>query len=500
MRGLHRLTCASCIATAGAFASNISAMDGRHCFRGALQALPPQDEDIGVGTLVSQAYSILTIDQLRGLLRLNGAKVSGNKRELVDRLGQIMQRQRDLLQQESLSQNIVRPKKLSKRIDNADQHFLFEEYMQMTLNELKVMLRERSAKVSGRKKELVHRLMTMELAAIPESRTEINPAWDMLASQTMTFASVNDADAIDIEMPFLSGIMFVNKPPGWSTLPTKQQLDNPDNVTYPCLSDSVKKWLEVSKDGQDMMKRALEDERRFFSFYANQLDGKQRKKWDRKVEKLKEKLETFEPRPCHRLDIDTSGIVCVALTPYSLRSCNMLFERKSLGGADDSSSSVGVQKRYVAIVDGEIDAERGLAEYPIGKVFVDTHNEWACEMSGQGDVAFIRPGEPAREFVSDSVRNASTSYQVRDKFDGRRTKVELTPHTGRGHQLRLHMAALGHPISNDDMHSERNMKPDKDLNNGKLCLHAERLRMDCWIPSDGAFQLRRVEVDSAPPF
>lgn len=498
MRGLHPLVCVSCIATAGAFTrSNIQAMDERHCFRVALRASPPQDEEIGVGTLISQAYSILTVDQLRDLLRKNGAKVSGNKRELVDRLeGQMMQLQHE-------SPNIVRPNKISRRLSNADQHFLFQKYMQMTLNELKDMLRERSLKVSGRKKELVHRLMTGELAAFSDSRAESNLEWVMLASQTMTFASDDDTDAIartDIEMPFLSGIMFVNKPPGWATLPTKQQLDDPNNATYPCLSDSVKKWLGVSKDGQEMMKRALDDEQRFFSFYSSQLDGKQRKKWDRKAEKMQEKLETFEPRPCHRLDIDTSGIVCVALTPYALRSCNMLFERKSLGGADDSPSSVGVQKRYVAIVDGELDEEQGLVEYPIGKVSVDTHNEWACEVSGSEGAAFIRPGEPAREFVPESLRDASTSYQVRDKLDGRRTKVELMPHTGRGHQLRLHMAALGHPISNDAMHCERNKEPDKDLNNGKLCLHAERLLMDCWVPSDGVFQLSRVAVDSPPTF
>ena len=498
MRGLHRLVCVSCIATAGAFTCNIQAMDAR--FRVALQASPPQDEAIDVGTLVSQAYSILTVDQLRDLLRSNNAKVSGNKRELVDRLGQMMQRGDHKLQ--PASPILDRPNKMSRRLSSADRHFLFEKYMQMTLNELKDKLRERSAKVSGRKKELVHRLMTLELAAISDSIAENKLEWVMLASQTMTFISDDDAGAIaktDIEMPFLSGIMFVNKPPGWATLPTKQQLDDPDNFTYPCLSDNVKKWLEVSKDGQEMMKRALEDEQRFFRFYSSQLDGKQRKKWDRKAEKLQEKLDRFEPRPCHRLDIDTSGIVCVALTPYALRSSSMLFERKSLGGVDDSPSSVGVQKRYVAIVDGELDQEQGLIEYPIGKVFVDTHNEWACEVSGSEGAAFVRPGEPAREFVSDSVRNASTSYQVRDELD-RRTKVELTPHTGRGHQLRLHMAALGHPISNDVMHCERNVEPDKDLNNGKLCLHAERLLMDCWVPSDGVFQLSRVAVDSPSPF
>ena len=81
------------------------------------------------------------------------------------------------------------------------------------------------------------------------------------------------------------------------------------------------------------------------------------------------------------------------------------------------------------------------------------------------------------------------------------TRVLLRPHTGRGHQLRLHMASIGHPIVNDDMHGEIK---EETLSDSRLCLHASELSINAWsLDTSGAddkFQSCRVNVESSPPF
>ena len=147
-----------------------------------------------------------------------------------------------------------------------------------------------------------------------------------------------------------------------------------------------------------------------------------------------------------------------------------------------------------------------MIKHSIGKVWIeDDHNEWATDISDDGSQAFIRPGKELSTFVPDTLREAVTSYRVLNytsiatttvdgtdvKNNKNVTQVELTPHTGRGHQLRLHMAAIGHPIVNDDMHG------------GGLCLHASNLSIDAWCLEPGTsdeFQICQVNVESPPPF
>jgi 23S rRNA-/tRNA-specific pseudouridylate synthase len=196
-------------------------------------------------------------------------------------------------------------------------------------------------------------------------------------------------------------------------------------------------------------------------------DPRQRRILRRIKEDRLAKNASFEPRPVHRLDIDTSGIVCIALTPYALRAANMMFERKSRRGigdfGDDDADDIGlVRKNYVALVEGTFDDEgavssTGIIDRAIGKVWIDDHHEWACDISIDGAAtAFIRPGDDSSvlSFVDGTLREAVTSYRALaptsdDIATVDATRVELTPHTGRGHQLRLHMASIGHPIVGD---------------------------------------------------
>ena len=465
--------------------------------------------DIAPSTLIEQAYTELNVNQLRDLLRANGAKVSGNKRELVNRVESIlvpMGGSRTGMQKSPTQVQVLRKDR------GRDQ---FDSFSKMTVNELKNLLRLENASVSGNKRELVQRLMNLhgngssfDLLNLSAQNDTVAPGaeWSILEPSTIEASKLRTINGEGfVELPLLSGLLFVNKPAGYSTLPTKQQLDNPMSPTYPCLSDEVKVWLRTDPKGQKILQQAIECEEIWWEYIVRELknDPKQQRKLKREMDGQVAKMSKFDPRPVHRLDIDTSGIVCIALTPYALRASNMLFEKKTRS-IDNTEI---VQKRYVALVEGQLDCGQGetIVDHPIGKVWVDDHNEWACDISGDGSSPFVRPGDVStRSFVPESLRHAHTNFRVVHTSDGDKsensTRVELKPQTGRGHQLRLHMASIGHPIVGDYMHGYETQSDGE-----RLCLHASELSLDTWcVSSEEApgrkFHISQVCVQSFPSF
>mmetsp|Transcript_36293 Transcript_36293/g.102568 ORF Transcript_36293/g.102568 Transcript_36293/m.102568 type:complete len:112 (+) Transcript_36293:700-1035(+) len=86
------------------------------------------------------------------------------------------------------------------------------------------------------------------------------------------------------------------------------------------------------------------------------------------------------------------------------------------------------------------------------------------------------PNASPRMIIDDvGGRPSTTKWRVVERFDGpvKRTKVELLPITGRSHQLRLHMKALGHPILGDTLHAP----PEVAVRCNRLCLHATSLSL-----------------------
>ena len=81
---------------------------------------------------------------------------------------------------------------------------------------------------------------------------------------------------------------------------------------------------------------------------------------------------------------------------------------------------------------------------------------------------------------------------------GLQVKLKLDPLTGRGHQLRLHMAAIGHPILGDTLHAPEAVATAAP----RLCLHAEELELNVRIDGEGNFSAfpARVRVRSSSPF
>lgn len=160
-------------------------------------------------------------------------------------------------------------------------------------------------------------------------------------------------------------------------------------------------------------------------------------------------------RLVHRLDRDTSGLLVFALTPAAQIHLGRLFEERA------------VDKRYVARVWGVPAGGKGRIDLPLTV-------DW--------------PNRPRQKVCQDTGRPAITDWRVVSD-DGTTARVELKPRTGRSHQLRVHMATLGHPILGDTLYASG---PAQDA--PRLMLHAERLS---FAHPDGS---GRLTLRSAPPF
>ena len=140
----------------------------------------------------------------------------------------------------------------------------------------------------------------------------------------------------------------------------------------------------------------------------------------------------------HRLDRDTSGVMVFALTPHAQRHLGLQFEKRH------------VRKVYVARVWGDVAEKTGTVDLPL---IVD----W--------------PNRPRQKVDHAAGRPAQTDWRV-VRREGATTRVRLFPKTGRSHQLRVHMAEIGHPILGDPFYASG---PARDF--PRLMLHSESLRI-----------------------
>lgn len=139
----------------------------------------------------------------------------------------------------------------------------------------------------------------------------------------------------------------------------------------------------------------------------------------------------------HRLDRDTSGVVVFALTRAAQRDLNLQFEERR------------TRKIYLARVWGRVAEKTGLVDLPITV-------DW--------------PNRPLQHVDHDAGRPAQTEWRV-VKYEALATRVRLLPLSGRTHQLRVHMQAIGHPILGDPFYATGAAREF-----ARLMLHAESLR------------------------
>ncbi|WP_299202739.1 RluA family pseudouridine synthase [uncultured Tateyamaria sp.] len=140
----------------------------------------------------------------------------------------------------------------------------------------------------------------------------------------------------------------------------------------------------------------------------------------------------------HRLDRDTSGVVVFGLTPHAQRFLSKQFELRS------------AKKTYVARVWGRMTPRTGRVDLPL---IVD----W--------------PNRPRQHVDHENGKPAVTDWRVLRDTETE-SRVRLFPQTGRSHQLRVHMLALGHPILGDPFYAEG---PAREFD--RLMLHSEELRI-----------------------
>jgi 23S rRNA pseudouridine1911/1915/1917 synthase len=154
--------------------------------------------------------------------------------------------------------------------------------------------------------------------------------------------------------------------------------------------------------------------------------------------------EPDRPGIVHRLDRGTSGLMAVARSGPAYRSLvAQLAERR-------------VSREYRALVLGRIEGEAGVVDAPVGR----------------------STGSPTRMAVSRKGKEARTRYQVERRFEmpAPTTLVAATLETGRTHQIRVHLAAIGHPVVGDATYGQGRSLPGAVVN--RPFLHASSLRLE----------------------
>lgn len=125
----------------------------------------------------------------------------------------------------------------------------------------------------------------------------------------------------------------------------------------------------------------------------------------------------------HRLDKETSGVIIIAKSAESLANLRTQFKARS------------VTKRYIALVEGMLDTPEGIIDAPIGR-----------DPNQRKRMAVIRDG-----------REAVTEYHVLEAYADH-SLIEVFPKTGRTHQIRVHMAFIGHPVVGDTVYGRRKQR------------------------------------------
>ena len=163
------------------------------------------------------------------------------------------------------------------------------------------------------------------------------------------------------------------------------------------------------------------------------------------------------PGIVHRLDRDTSGLLMVARSDVAQASLQAQLKARR------------VKKTYLALVQGPVAAANGRIEAPVGR----------------------DPGRRTRMAVTPGGRPATTGYRVRERFPSW-TLLELDLVTGRTHQIRVHLEAIGHPVAGDPMYGTGTSRRGPD-GLSRLFLHAWRLELTS--PSSG----RLIRAESPLP-
>lgn len=160
----------------------------------------------------------------------------------------------------------------------------------------------------------------------------------------------------------------------------------------------------------------------------------------------------------HRLDMSTSGLMILARGKEMERYLSILFQQRK------------VDKKYIAVVDGYVNPDFGEVDLPL-------ITDW--------------PNRPKQKVDFEMGKKSQTQYRVLsyDKQNNT-TRLELTPITGRTHQLRVHMQSIKHAILGDELYANKDVIGKAD----RLCLHA------CFLSFLHPVTDEIIEFNSEPEF
>jgi 23S rRNA pseudouridine1911/1915/1917 synthase len=153
-----------------------------------------------------------------------------------------------------------------------------------------------------------------------------------------------------------------------------------------------------------------------------------------------EETETLRPGIVHRLDKDTSGLIIVAKNARAQAALLEQMRRRA------------ITKRYLALVDGNVALDQGSIDAPIGR---DPRHRQQMAITAVGS------------------REARTHFRVLERY-ARHTLLLIELETGRTHQIRLHLKAIGHPVVGDPVYGSGNVLKRAPLK--RQFLHAWQLR------------------------
>jgi len=169
---------------------------------------------------------------------------------------------------------------------------------------------------------------------------------------------------------------------------------------------------------------------------------------EKRFPEIKTTEDKVRPGIVHRLDKDTSGIMITAKNTESLVFLRNQFRKRK------------VQKTYIALVHGNIKHKRGIIDLKIGRSKRKYDLQTVIDTPKKSDI---------------KSRTAVTLYKMLKTFD-QYTLLEVHPQTGRMHQIRVHLKAIGHPVAGDAKYSFRKFKGlDKTLD--RQFLHASELKI-----------------------
>lgn len=182
-----------------------------------------------------------------------------------------------------------------------------------------------------------------------------------------------------------------------------------------------------------------------------------------------------DARNVHRLDMSTSGLIVLARGAEMQRHLSRLFRERRVG------------KRYIAIAVGQMEAAVGEIDLPLGSDWPNRPRQKVDFAIGKLSLTRYRVlgyEKSVRAAPSTELRASGLADMLTDV-----TRVELEPVTGRTHQLRVHMAAIGHPILGDALYGG-----DASGSSERLLLHASMLNFIHPLDEE------RLSFECAPPF